>query len=607
VATAGAGLLAAAGLVPGATPAGAAVTGKVSVSATPVPGNLVPTKAYSSTASATNTGTTTSPATSVTISLPAPASGAPTVTFVPRRGLLCSGLTTKPLCQVPRLAAKATVVVGTLTGTPRGTTGPSGVSTSARVSDSVNSVTVTWRWLPTLPNLTGTLHLSPDSMYLGQYVTGTLTIGNVGYAAAGAFETVVPIVRPYTAETLVSQTIGTSCIPYYTELDCYTTSLAPSAAVKVLFTYEPNTGPSLTLTGTVDAYNQVTQITRAGDALASNTVLAGTGANLNVVATNVASTPQGSNLVRTITVANSGNTPAYTVVIQDWSGWFPLVPTGSPSTCAPFYTAVGKGVKVLAGTRCTLGEIPPMTSASVSFSLEVKPTQVAGTYTNALKALTTTPQSPSPGATASVVVTVPTGPVGPALLVPPGAPSGYAVVGDVMTASTGGWNGTAPFTYSFRWVRCNTSGSNCAVISNATGSTQIPQASEIGSTIEAQVTASNGGGSATAVSAPTVAVIAASAPLDSYVPVITPLGEPAVGVTYDASAGSWTGTPVISYGYQWLRCDGSGTNCQALAGATGASYVLTAADLNASLEVEVTATNSGGSQTAISLPASTAD
>jgi hypothetical protein len=59
------------------------------------------------------------------------------------------------------------------------------VSTSATVSDSVNSVTVTWSWLPTLAELTGTLQLSPASMYLGQYVTATVTIANVGYATAG--------------------------------------------------------------------------------------------------------------------------------------------------------------------------------------------------------------------------------------------------------------------------------------------------------------------------------------------------------------------------------------------------------------------------------------
>jgi len=445
-------------------------------------------------------------------------------------------------------------------------------------------------------------------MYLGQYVTGTLTIANVGYATAGTFETVVPIVNPNTAETLVSQSTGTSCIPYDSELDCYTTSLAPGATAQVVFSYEPSTGPSLTLAGTVDAYDQVPQITRAGDTLTSNTVaIAGTGANLSVVAANVASTPQGSNLDRTITVTNSGDTPAYNVVVQDWSSWFPLVPTGSSSTCAPFYTSSGGSHphQVLAGTSCTLGEVDPGSLASVSFIVEVSTTQTAATYTNPDHVLTTTPQSTSPGGTASVVVTVPTGPVGPALLVPPAAPSGYAVVGDSLTAAAGSWNGTAPFIYSFQWMSCDTSGSNCGDIPNATGPTYTPQTSDAGSTIEAQVTASNGGGSATAVSQPTAVVIAASAPVNTYIPVVTPLGEPALGVTYDASAGSWTGTPVIIYGYQWLRCDGSGSSCQPIAGATGTSYVLTAADLNRSVEVEVTATNSGGSQTAVSLPAST--
>jgi hypothetical protein len=443
-------------------------------------------------------------------------------------------------------------------------------------------------------------------MYLGQYVTGTLTIANVGYATAGTFETVVPIVNAYTAETLISQTTGTSCIPYDSELDCYSTSLAPGATARVLFSYEPRIGPSLTLRGTIDAYDQVHQITRAGDALTSNTIaIAGTGAKLSVVAANLARTPQGSNLVRTLTVTNSGDTPAYNVVVQDWSGWFPLVPTASPSTCAPFYTAVGKGVRVLAGTGCTLGEVAPGTSASVSFTVEVSLTRAAATYINAVKVLTTTPQTTSRGGTASVVVTVPTGPVGPALLVPPAAPSGYPVAGDVLTAATGSWNGTAPFTYSLQWLDCHTSRSNCADIPNATGPTYTPQASDVGSTIEARVVASNGGGSATAVSPPTAVVIAASAPVNSYVPVITPLGEPGVGVTYNASAGSWTGTPVIGYAYQWLRCDASGTTCQPITGANWTSYVLTAADLNRSLEVEVTATNSGGSQTAISLPSST--
>jgi hypothetical protein len=118
-----------------------------------------------------------------------------------------------------------------------------------------------------------------------------------------------------------------------------------------------------------------------------------------------------------------------------------------------------------------LGEVDPGTSASVSFTIEVSPTQAAATYSHAVKVLTTTPQSTSPGGTATVVVTVPTGPVGPALLVPPAAPSGYPVAGDVLTAATGSWNGTAPFTYSFQRLNCNASGSQCADIAGATGRT----------------------------------------------------------------------------------------------------------------------------------------
>jgi hypothetical protein len=442
-------------------------------------------------------------------------------------------------------------------------------------------------------------------MYLGQYVTGTLTVTNVGYATAGSFETTVPIVNPYSPETVVGGSPGVSCIPYDSELDCTVSSLAAGATAQVEFSYEPSTGPSLTLAGTLDSYDQVPQISRAGDTVTSNTVaINGAGADLAVVAANVASLPQGSNLVRTLTVTNSGDTPAYNVEVQDWSGWFPLVPTGSDPGCAPFYTVAGR-VRVVAGTSCSVGEIDPGGSASVSFIAEISPTRAAMTYTNPVHVLTTTPHSTSPGGTASVVVTVPTGPVAPALLVPPAAPSGNPVVGDVLTADAGQWNGTAPFGYAFQWMRCDTSGSNCSDVANATGPTYTPQPADVGSTIEAQVTASNGGGSDAAASAPSGAVIAAAAPVNTSGPGITPLGEPALGVTYDASSGIWSGTPVITYAYQWLRCDALGAGCQPIAAATGPSYVLTAIDLNRSLRVQVTATNSGGSGSALSLPAST--
>ncbi len=79
-------------------------------------------------------------------------------------------------------------------------------------------------------------------------------------------------------------------------------------------------------------------------------------------------------------------------------------------------------------------------------------------------------------------------------------------------------------------------------------------------------------------------------------------GTPQQGRTLTASPGSWGGTQPISYAYQWQRCDTSGANCAAISGATGTSYTTTSADVGATLEVTVTATNSAGSNSATSSP-----
>jgi hypothetical protein len=72
------------------------------------------------------------------------------------------------------------------------------------------------------------------------------------------------------------------------------------------------------------------------------------------------------------------------------------------------------------------------------------------------------------------------------------------------------------------------------------------------------------------------------------------------GQTLSASQGSWSGTTPMSFAYQWSRCSSSGTNCAAIAGATGGSYTLTSADVGSTLVVAVTASNPAGSATATS-------
>ena len=83
-------------------------------------------------------------------------------------------------------------------------------------------------------------------------------------------------------------------------------------------------------------------------------------------------------------------------------------------------------------------------------------------------------------------------------------------------------------------------------------------------------------------------------------------GSAEQGRTLSASRGSWTGGN-LSFAYRWVRCGTSGglpdgSDCTAIAGATGSRYVLTSADVGFRLRVRVTATNAEGSRTAASNP-----
>ena len=75
-------------------------------------------------------------------------------------------------------------------------------------------------------------------------------------------------------------------------------------------------------------------------------------------------------------------------------------------------------------------------------------------------------------------------------------------------------------------------------------------------------------------------------------------GIPAVGQTLAAGNGSWSGDAPMTFAYQWRRC--VGTSCADIGGETAQSYVVTAADEGATLEVRVNATNAAGSSSATS-------
>jgi hypothetical protein len=70
--------------------------------------------------------------------------------------------------------------------------------------------------------------------------------------------------------------------------------------------------------------------------------------------------------------------------------------------------------------------------------------------------------------------------------------------------------------------------------------------------------------------------------------------------TLTARNGEWDGKTPITYSYQWRLCREDGTGCADIVGQTKSTYTVRAADVNSSLRVRVTATNTDGSATAAS-------
>ena len=91
-------------------------------------------------------------------------------------------------------------------------------------------------------------------------------------------------------------------------------------------------------------------------------------------------------------------------------------------------------------------------------------------------------------------------------------------------------------------------------------------------------------------------LVAALAPANTSLPAISGTAE--VGQALSASAGSWSGTPPLTYTYQWRRCNTSGTSCGDIVSATNPTYALVSADQGSTIRVRVTASNSAGSSSA---------
>lgn len=117
--------------------------------------------------------------------------------------------------------------------------------------------------------------------------------------------------------------------------------------------------------------------------------------------------------------------------------------------------------------------------------------------------------------------------------------TGTTTQGDTLKTSNGSWTGS-PSQYSYAWQDCDTSGASCTSIAGATSNSYTLQSSDVGDTIVATVTATNGAGSAQATS-PSVGPVAAAQTQNGCLPQPSACGYP------DATNAGLAGCPALAH------------------------------------------------------------
>ena len=166
---------------------------------------------------------------------------------------------------------------------------------------------------------------------------------------------------------------------------------------------------------------------------------------------------------------------------------------------------------------------------------------------------------------------------------------GSAQQGQTLTATKGTWT-AAITTYAYQWQRSADHGATWSNISGATVSAYIPDAADLGVTLQVNVTAINSYGQASATSA-SVGPVSSGAPANTVPPALN--GTAQQGQTLTASSGSWNPAG-SSYAYQWQRSTDAGASWSGIAGQNTSTYLAASADIGSELRVTVTATNPYG-------------
>jgi serine protease AprX len=209
----------------------------------------------------------------------------------------------------------------------------------------------------------------------------------------------------------------------------------------------------------------------------------------------------------------------------------------------------------------------------------------------------------------AVAAITPDVPLRPNLALPPAntglpAVTGAAEPGATLTAAAGTWTAIEPPAYAYQWLRCDAAGQLCADVAGESTPTYAVRAADAGSTIAVRVTATDTGGSTSAVSAPS-GVVASPLPLPPLAPptnLALPVvsGDPSESATLTATDGAWAGGTPLVFARQWQRCSAAGDACIDIAGAVAVTYAVAHDHVGVTIRVVVTAIGDKGAASAAS-------
>ena len=186
-----------------------------------------------------------------------------------------------------------------------------------------------------------------------------------------------------------------------------------------------------------------------------------------------------------------------------------------------------------------------------------------------------------------------------------GAPTitGTAQVGETLTASTTGISdsdGLTNATFTYQWIKLD-SNLNDSDISGATSSTYTLVAGDADTGIKVRVSFTDDRGNTESLTTESALIVTAANSPATGAPTIT--GTAQVGETLTASTTGISdsdGLTNATFTYQWLADDAD------IAGATGSTYTLVAADSGKAIKVQVSFTDDAGNAESLTSAATTA-